>query len=153
VTENASATTEAAIEEAGAAAEVVVENAGATAETAIEVSGAVVEESIEAGGSVGNNKGSKFLEQGSTWKDGFGKMWGNFKTGATAAFAAIKPLLPLIAALAAEVAILGAVLYFSDEQVETRKLEEANKLAEGLSNGLEDARSALKSVTDGRSGL
>jgi hypothetical protein len=131
----------------------MIENAGATAEAAIEVGGAAVEEAFEAGGSVDNNNDPNFLKQGSTWKDGFSKMWGNFKTGATAAFAAIKPLLPLIAALAAEVAILGAVWYFSDEQVETRKLEEANKLAEGLSNGLEDARSALKSVTDGRSGL
>ncbi len=65
----------------------------------------------------------------------------------------IKAIFPLIAALAAELAIIGAAWYFSDEQVETRKLKEAQELSEGLAKGLEDAKEAVATIADDRNGL
>jgi hypothetical protein len=50
---------------------------------------------------------------------------GAFVKGLTTAGSVAGALLPVLAAVAAVLAVIGAAWYFSDEQVETRKLKEA----------------------------
>ena len=94
----------------------------------------------------------KGLGKGSLWqqiKNGVGA----FVKGLITASSVAGALLPILAAVAAVLAVIGAAWYFSDEQVETRKLKEAQELAEGLAKGLEDAREAVTTIADDKSGL
>ena len=92
------------------------------------------------------------LGTGSWWSQIKGGM-SNFVSGASSAIAALTPILPLLAAVAALLITIGAAWYFSDEQVETRKLKEAQELAASLAEGLEDAREAVATIASDKSGL